>query len=61
MEFTFAAARTHRGSPRLRLGDGVRLLRLEPPDAPGWPDLRENLGTIRGYILDHKAMAAPSP
>lgn len=32
------------------------LLRIEPPDAPGWPALREELATVRGYVLDHVAM-----
>ena len=61
MEFTFTEP--HEGIV-VRLGcvseTVCDVLRLEPPDAPGWPVLRENLGTIRGYILDHKAMAAPS-
>jgi predicted ATPase len=34
-------------------------LRLDPPDAPGWPQLRRELGTIRGYVLDHAAMTQP--
>jgi predicted ATPase len=32
-------------------------LRLDPPDAAGWADLRGKLGTIRGYVLDHRALA----
>lgn len=36
------------------------VLRLNPPDAPGWPALREALGGIRSYVLDHHAMAQPS-
>ncbi len=36
------------------------LLRLNPPDAPGWLALREALGGIRSYVLDHQAMAQPA-
>lgn len=36
-------------------------LLVEPPDAPGWPELRRKIGRIRNYRLDHYAMAAPSP
>lgn len=32
-------------------------LRVDPPEAPAWPALRERLGTIRGYVLDYEAMA----
>lgn len=35
-------------------------LRLEPPGPPDWTSLREELGTIRGYVLDHQVMSAPS-
>jgi predicted ATPase len=35
-------------------------LRLEPRDAPGWPALRRELSSIRGYVLDHDALARPS-
>ena len=33
------------------------VLQVVPPEAPGWPALRTNLGTIRSYLLDHTAMA----
>lgn len=36
-------------------------LRVEPPGAAGWPALRAALGTVRGYVLDHEAMAAAAP
>ncbi len=35
-------------------------LRLEPANAPDWPALREELGTMRSYVFDHEAMAKPS-
>jgi predicted ATPase len=35
-------------------------LRIQPADAPGWPDLRRELASIRGYVLDHAAMARRS-
>ena len=35
-------------------------LRIEPADAPGWPALRAELGTMRSYVLDHRAMAEPA-
>lgn len=35
-------------------------LRVIPPDAPGWPALREELGLIRHYVLDHEVMSEPS-
>ena len=35
-------------------------LRLVPPNPPGWPRLRDELGTIRGYVLDHQVMSDPS-
>jgi predicted ATPase len=35
-------------------------LTIEPRPAPGWPRLREELGTIRAYVLEHRAMAAPA-
>ncbi len=37
------------------------LLRVAPPDAAGWPGLREDLSTIRGYVLDHAAIAGAAP
>jgi predicted ATPase len=61
MEFTFNAP--YEGIV-VRLGcvseTVCDVLRIEPAHAPGWPFLREELGTMRGYILDHKAMSAPS-
>ena len=36
------------------------LLHLTPADAPGWPALRADLSRIRGYVLDHEAIAAPA-
>jgi len=33
---------------------------LTPPDAKDWPALRADLRTIRGYVLDHDAMARPA-
>jgi len=36
------------------------LLRVEPADAPDWPTVRERLGHIRSYLLDHYAMAEAS-
>jgi predicted ATPase len=36
-------------------------LRLVPPNPPGWEQLRNELGTIRGYVLDHQVMSAPAP
>jgi predicted ATPase len=35
------------------------MLHVVPADAAGWPKLREQLGTIRGYVLDHQLMSAP--
>ncbi len=32
-------------------------LRIEPATAPSWPALRTDIGTIRSYVLDHRAMA----
>lgn len=34
-------------------------LRLEPAQARGWEDLRSRLATMRGYVLDHDALAGP--
>ena len=36
------------------------MLRLEPVDAPEWLKLREALGGIRSYALDHDAIARPA-
>lgn len=35
-------------------------LRVEPRAAPGWPALGRELSTIRGYVLEHEAMAQPA-
>ena len=34
-------------------------LQIAPADAGGWKQLQAELGTIRGYALDHEAMAQP--
>ena len=61
MEFTFAPPHAE---ILARLGcvseSGCDSLRLEPPNPPGWPHLRGELDTIRAYVLDHRAMAAPA-
>jgi len=36
------------------------LLEVTPANAPGWPALREEIGRIRAYALDHEAMAKPA-
>ena len=58
MEFGFGAP--HEGIV-VRLGcvseTVCDTLRIEPADAPGWPTLRAELGTIRSYVLDHDAMS----
>ena len=36
------------------------LLHIEPPGAAGWPALQAELATIRGYVLDHSALAQPA-
>jgi predicted ATPase len=35
-------------------------LRIEPRAAPGWPALRRDLSTMRGYVLEPEAMARPA-
>jgi len=49
---------------RVRLGCvsgvGCDTLGLEPADAPEWAQLREELGRIRSYSLDHDAIARPA-
>ena len=40
--------------------DVCDMLRIEPRDATGWPRLQEALGTIRAYVLDHRALSAPA-
>ena len=61
MEFAFTAP--HAGIVA-RLGCVSELvcdtLQLEPANAPGWPELRARLGTIRSYVLDPEEMARPS-
>jgi predicted ATPase len=61
LEFTFSAP--HEGIV-VRLGCAsesvCEVLRIEPADAPGWPVLRDELGTIRGYVLNHQAMCNPA-
>ena len=37
------------------------LLQVTPAGAPGWPALRDELTHTRSYLLDHYAMAEPSP
>jgi predicted ATPase len=36
------------------------LLEVRPPGDPGWPALKERISRIRGFLLDHYAMATPS-
>lgn len=36
------------------------LLALTPTDAPGWPDLKARIGSIRAFLLDHYAMPLPA-
>lgn len=59
-EIEFAFDAPHDGV-RARLGCVSDLLcdtlRIEPAGAAGWPELRTKLGTIRGYVLDHHALA----
>jgi predicted ATPase len=35
-------------------------LRIEPPDAPGWPELRAETRSIRAYGFEHDAMSVRS-
>ena len=35
-------------------------LQLEPAAPAGWPALKADLATFRGYVLDHAAMAQPA-
>ncbi|PTX99001.1 ATP-binding protein [Opitutus sp. ER46] len=39
--------------------DDVGRLALEPPDAAGWQELRQQWARIRGFTLDHTTMAQP--
>lgn len=36
------------------------MLRIDPLDPARWAVLRQELGTIRGYVLDHEAMTQPA-
>lgn len=36
-------------------------LHVTPPDAPGWPTLREEIVRIRSFAFDHDAMSQPTP
>ncbi len=60
IEFGFAAPFD---GLRVKLGcesDAVcDTLRLEPAGAVVWEDLRRRLATLRGYVLDHDALAGP--
>jgi len=61
IEFVFSAPFD---GVRVKLGcesDAVcDTLRLEPAHARGWEDLRSRLATMRGYVLDHDALAGPA-
>lgn len=61
IEFSFTAPHDHIA---VRLGCVSEAicdtLRLEPPTAAGWPVLRDELATIRGYVLEHEAMTRPA-
>jgi predicted ATPase len=61
IEFTFApphaAITAHVGCISETVCDS---LAIEPPDAPGWPALQEELRHMRGYVLEHGAMGAPA-
>lgn len=61
MEFRFAAPDeglvAHLGCSGGRVCD---LLTLEPPEAPGWADLRARIAGVRAYLLDHYAMPLPA-
>jgi predicted ATPase len=35
-------------------------LEIVPAGAPGWPVLRDEIGRIRGYLFDDRAMTAPA-
>jgi Predicted ATPase len=35
-------------------------LHVSPPNAPGWPALRDQIVRIRSFVFDHEAMAKPS-
>ncbi|MGH7944402.1 MAG: AAA family ATPase [Opitutaceae bacterium] len=59
IEFTFAAPHDNIVARMGCVSDDVcDVLRIEPPDAGGWLQLRDALGTIRSYVLDHQAMSA---
>lgn len=40
--------------------DVCDLLQIVPANAPGWPDLRKEIGGVRGYVLDHSVMGGPA-
>lgn len=59
-EIAFGFAAPHEGiTVRISCSSDVTCDRLaiEPPDAPGWPQLRADLDTVRSYVFDHGAMA----
>lgn len=53
----FEGIRAHMGCVSDTVCDS---LRIEPAGAAAWPALKDQLGTIRYYTLDHEAMSAPS-
>lgn len=61
-EIEFNVATEGGGETVIRLGCVSETLcdtlRIAPADMPGWPRLRGELGTIRGYALDHQVMSA---
>ena len=61
IEFTFAPPHE---VVRVRMGciseDVCDTLRLEPAEAPGWPELRRELARVRAYMLDHHVMPNPA-
>lgn len=63
-EFYFSFTAPHDGiSVHVRTDSAQQrsTLEISPPHALDWPALREELGRIRGYVLDHTTMAAPAP
>lgn len=62
IEFTFRAPHERVVARLGCVSDTVcDLLRVEPANAAEWEALRGKLGSIRGYVLDHEAMARSSP
>jgi predicted ATPase len=61
-EIEFQLRPPHEGTT-VRLGCVSELvcdtLRVVPPDAAGWTELRDHLGSIRSYVLDHEKLARP--